>query len=232
MGYVVLSDGYCLKGYPLFPGGIAPYARSFNLFSCQYKINHSGGLCWENFSMRVAIIVMTLAIVGLYLTTAVRDDAIVMHSSIKTRSTGDAFPETGGLALVADDEVPPLPEERSERTSSKTTKVVIIGEQMDPDDPSLWPQTKNIQASSIGEPMDPDGPWVWPPANSSGSINIGEFMDPDDPLIGPRTKSTEFINIGESMDPDDPLIWPYTKSIEIINLGEPMDPDDPFILPR
>ena len=39
--------------------------------------------------------------------------------------------------------------------------VINIGEPMDPDDPSTWPQPENIEVINIGEPMDPDDPSTW-----------------------------------------------------------------------
>ena len=59
--------------------------------------------------------------------------------------------------------------------------VINIGEPMDPDDPSTWPQPENTEVINIGEPMDPDDPSTWPQAENTEVINIGEPMDPDDP---------------------------------------------------
>ena len=85
--------------------------------------------------------------------------------------------------------------------------VINIGEPMDPDDPSTWPQPENTEVINIGEPMDPDDPSTWPQPESTEVINIGEPMDPDDPSTWPQPESTEVINIGEPMDPDDPSTW-------------------------
>ena len=105
--------------------------------------------------------------------------------------------------------------------------VINIGEPMDPDDPSTWPQPENTEVTNIGEPMDPDDPSTWPQPESTEVINIGEPMDPDDPSTWPLPETTEVINIGEPMDPDDPTTWPQSEKTEVINIGEPMDPDDP-----
>ena len=39
--------------------------------------------------------------------------------------------------------------------------VINIGEPMDPDDPSTWPQPENTEIINIGEPMDPGDPYTW-----------------------------------------------------------------------
>ena len=39
--------------------------------------------------------------------------------------------------------------------------VINIGEPMDPDDPSTWPQPESTEVINIGEPMDPDDPSTW-----------------------------------------------------------------------
>ena len=106
-------------------------------------------------------------------------------------------------------------------------QVINIGEPMDPDDPSTWPQPENTEVINIGEPMDPDDPSTWPQSENTEVINIGEPMDPDDPSTWPQPESTEVINIGEPMDPDDPSTWLQPENAEVINIGEPMDPDDP-----
>ncbi len=106
--------------------------------------------------------------------------------------------------------------------------VINIGEPMDPDDPSTWPQPGSNEVSNIGEPMDPDDPSTWPQPENTELINIGEPMDPDDPSTWPQPENTEAINIGEPMDPDDPSIWPQPDTTEVINIGEPMNPDEPF----
>ena len=85
--------------------------------------------------------------------------------------------------------------------------VINIGEPMDPDDPSTWPQPENTEVMNIGEPMDPDDPSTWPQSENAEVINIGEPMDPDDPFTWPQPENTEVINIGEPMDPDDPSMW-------------------------
>ena len=85
--------------------------------------------------------------------------------------------------------------------------VINIGEPMDPDDPSTWPQPENTEVINIGEPMDPDDPSTWPQPENTEVINIGEPMDPDDPSTWPQPENTEVINIGEPMDPDDPSTW-------------------------
>ena len=106
-------------------------------------------------------------------------------------------------------------------------RVINIGEPMDPDDPSTWPQSENTEVINIGEPMDPDDPSTWPQSENTEVINIGEPMDPDDPSIWLQPENNEVINIGEPMDPDDPYTWPQSENTEVINIGEPMDPDDP-----
>ena len=62
-----------------------------------------------------------------------------------------------------------------------TDSVINIGEPMDLDDPSTWPQPENTEVINIGEPMDPDDPSTWPEPENTEVINIGEPMDPDDP---------------------------------------------------
>ena len=106
-------------------------------------------------------------------------------------------------------------------------EVINIGEPMDPDDPSTWPQPENTEVINIGEPMDPDDPSTWPQPENTEVINIGEPMDPDDPSTWPQPENTEVINIGEPMDRDDPSTWPQSENTEVINIGKPMDPDDP-----
>ena len=86
-------------------------------------------------------------------------------------------------------------------------EVINIGEPMDPDDPSTWPQPENTEVINIGEPMDPDDPSTWPQPENTEVINIGEPMDPDDPSTWPQPENTAVINIGEPMDPDDPSTW-------------------------
>ena len=67
--------------------------------------------------------------------------------------------------------------------------------------------TDEDQVINIGEPMDPDDPSTWPQPENNEVINIGEPMDPDDPSTWPQFENTEVINIGEPMDPDDPSTW-------------------------
>jgi hypothetical protein len=126
----------------------------------------------------------------------------------------------------------PLPAEpRGQLTveSTETVDTVInIGEPMDPDDPSTWPQSDGTEVINIGEPMDPDDPSTWPQSDSTEVINIGEPMDPDDSSTWPRLDNTEVINIGEPIDPDDPYTGPQLDDTEVINIGEPMDPLDPY----
>ena len=119
----------------------------------------------------------------------------------------------------------PVPQPESAEDSEDG--VINIGEPMDPDDPSTWPQPENTEVINIGEPMDPDDPSTWPQPENTEVINIGEPMDPDDPSTWPQPENTEVINIGEPMDPDDPSTWPQPENTEVINIGEPMDPDDP-----
>ena len=94
------------------------------------------------------------------------------------------------------------------------------------------PDENDSRVINIGEPMDPDDPSTWPQSDSTEVINIGEPMDPDDPSTWPQSESTEVINIGEPMDPDDPSTWPRSDSNEVINIGLPMDPDDPSTWPQ
>ena len=120
----------------------------------------------------------------------------------------------------------PIPQS-SATDPGQDDRVINIGEPMDPDDPSTWPQPENTEVINIGEPMDPDDPSTWPQPENNEVINIGEPMDPDDPSTWPQSENTEVINIGEPMDPDDPSTWPQPENTEVINIGEPMDPDDP-----
>ena len=134
------------------------------------------------------------------------------------QARGDKSDETPTTAPSAD---------ADDALAPDTDGVINIGEPMDPDDPSTWPQPENTEVINIGEPMDPDDPSTWPQRESTEVINIGEPMDPDDPSTWPQPENTEVINIGEPMDPDDPSTWPQRESTEVINIGEPMDPDDP-----
>ena len=122
---------------------------------------------------------------------------------------------------------PSVVERSDEFDGDDKDRVINIGEPMDPDDPSTWPQSESTEVINIGEPMDPDDPSTWPQSESTEVINIGEPMDPDDPSTWPQSESTQVINIGEPMDPDDPYTWPQSENTEVINIGEPMDPDDP-----
>ena len=141
-------------------------------------------------------------------------------SGLGESSSGDyAMPDAEGSALVPIESEAPVPDDRDQ--------VINIGEPMDPDDPSTWPQPENTEVINIGEPMDPDDPSTWPQPENTEVINIGEPMDPDDPSTWPQPENTEVINIGEPMDPDDPSTWPQPENTEVINIGEPMDPDDP-----
>ena len=99
-------------------------------------------------------------------------------------------------------------------------------------DITATPDQNDSRIINIGEPMDPDDPSTWPQSDSTEVINIGEPMDPDDPSTWPKSDSTEVINIGEPMDPDDPSKWPQSESTEVINIGPPMDPDDPSTWPQ
>ena len=110
--------------------------------------------------------------------------------------------------------------------------VISIGEPMDPDDPSTWPQSETTEVINIGEPMDPDDHSTWPQSDSTEVINIGEPMDPDDPSTWLQADNFKVINIGEPMNPDDPSTWPQSESTEVINIGPPMDPDDPSTWPQ
>ena len=135
-----------------------------------------------------------------------------------SQAGGDESDETSTTApsTDADDSLEP-----------DTDGVINIGEPMDPDDPSTWPQPENTEVINIGEPMDPDDPSTWPQPENTEVINIGEPMNPDDPSTWPQPENTEVINIGEPMDPDDPSTWPQPENTEVINIGEPMDPDNP-----
>lgn len=120
----------------------------------------------------------------------------------------------------------PTPVPQPDSAEGSEDGVINIGEPMDPDDPSTWPQPETTEVINIGEPMDPDDPSTWPQPDSTEVINIGEPMDPDDPSTWPQLENTEVINIGEPIDPDDPSTWPPLENTEVINIGEPMDPDD------
>ena len=120
----------------------------------------------------------------------------------------------------------PTPVPQPDSAEGSEDGVINIGEPMDPDDPSTWPQPETTEVINIGEPMDPDDPSTWPQPDSTEVINIGEPMDPDDPSTWPQLENTEVINIGEPIDPDDPSTWPPPENTEVTNIGEPMDPDD------
>ena len=93
--------------------------------------------------------------------------------------------------------VEPEPEAESSTGMTPRPEVVPASEAEPADDGVI----------NIGEPMDPDDPSTWPQSESTEVINIGEPMDPDDPSTWPEPESTEVINIGEPMDPDDPSTW-------------------------
>ena len=142
-----------------------------------------------------------------------------------------AIPDEGGNAMDQPARMDQSQDSTPGSEGADKDKVINIGEPMDPDDPSTWPQPESTEVINIGEPMDPDDPSTWPQPENTEVINIGEPMDPDDPSTWPQPESTEVINIGEPMDPDDPTTWPQTESTEVINIGEPMDPDDPSTWP-
>ena len=137
--------------------------------------------------------------------TAPEDNGNAVAESVRTDQSKDSAPVSEGADIET---------------------VINIGEPMDPDDPSTWPQPENTEVINIGEPMDPDDPSTWPQPENTEVINIGEPMDPDDPSTWPQPENTEVINIGEPMDPDDPSSWPQSENTEVIKIGEPMDPDD------
>ena len=115
-------------------------------------------------------------------------------------------PEPEGESLM--ERAPPSEVPAAFETKPADGDVINIGEPMDPDDPSSWPQPENIEVINIGEPMDPDDPLTWPQPESTEVTNIGEPIHPDDPSTWPQPEDTEVINIGEPMDPDDPSTWP------------------------
>ena len=129
---------------------------------------------------------------------------------------------------VSPGSVPPVSAEHQAEATETLTDVVSP-----PSQPQVVEPTDelggddNDRVINIGEPMDPDDLSTWPQSESTEVINIGEPMDPDDPSTWPQSENTEVINIGEPMDPDDPYTWPQPDSTEVINIGEPMDPDDP-----
>ncbi|MDA9711464.1 hypothetical protein N9U42_03755 [Luminiphilus sp.] len=139
-------------------------------------------------------------------------------SFIESEPEGESFME----------KVPPPKVPATFETKPVDGVVINIGEPMDPDDPSTWPQPENTEVINIGEPMDPDDPSTWPQPENTEVINIGEPMDPDDPSTWPQPENTEVINIGEPMDPDGPSTRPQPDTTEVINIGEPVNPDDPF----
>ena len=77
---------------------------------------------------------------------------------------------------------PTVIERTDELGGDDKDRVINIGEPMDPDDPSTWPQSERTEVINIGEPMDPGDPSTWPQSESAEVINIGEPMDPDDPV--------------------------------------------------
>jgi hypothetical protein len=113
-------------------------------------------------------------------------------------------------------------------------EVINIGEYMDPDDPSTWPQDENQEVVNIGEYMDPDDPSTWPVAENSEVVDIGEYMNPDDPSTWPVSADSDatVVNIGEYRDPDKPQFWPVEGDGEVVNIGEYLDPDDPSSWPQ
>ena len=122
-----------------------------------------------------------------------------------------------------------LPEPITTPTAKPTASELTGEAWLVPDDSNETAETGVI---NIGEPMDPDDPSTWPQSENTEVINIGEPMDPDDPSTWPQPENTEVINIGAPMDPDDPSTWPQSQNTEVTNIGEPMDPDDPSTWPR
>ena len=55
----------------------------------------------------------------------------------------------------------PTPVPQPDSAEGSADGVINIGEPMDPDDPSTWPQPENTEVINIGEPMDPDDPSTW-----------------------------------------------------------------------
>ena len=142
-------------------------------------------------------------------------DSADINASASTR-TSELAPEatsTEALEGVEWDELQrveipdPTPVPQPDSAEDSEDGVINIGEPMDPDDPSTWPQPENTEVINIGEPMDPDDPSTWPQSENTEVINIGEPMDPDDPYTWSQPENTEVINIGEPMDPDDPSTW-------------------------
>ena len=160
--------------------------------------------------MRFTIVVLVvLAVGGLYVATTDRDDAVSSPAPVVTPPTAGVLPEDENQTLVQSaDEVPLQSEEPAVGPSDKKPTVINIGEPMDPDDPSTWPQSENTEVINIGEPMDADDPSTWPQSENTEVVNIGEPMDPDDFYTWTQSDNIEVINIGEIMDADDPSTWP------------------------
>ena len=136
------------------------------------------------------------------------------------------MPENGGGAIAEPARMDQSQDSAPAVEGADKDRVINIGEPMDPDDPSTWPQPESTEVINIGEPMDPDDPSTWLQPENTEVINIGEPMDPDDPSTWLQPENTEVINIGEPMDPDDPSTWPQPENTEVINIGKPMDPDN------
>ena len=68
----------------------------------------------------------------------------------ESSSSDHAMPDAEGSTLAPIEAEAPATDDRDQ--------VINIGEPMDPDDPSTWPQPENTEVINIGEPMDPDDP--------------------------------------------------------------------------
>ena len=180
------------------------------------------------------LIVTVMLVLGMVVYVTTRESEQIPASLEPVIEATIAEPRTSAPeSAPMQDPLSPEPIEALTTDLPETEDTLInIGEPMDPNEPSTWPQTDNTEAINIGEPMDPDDPSTWPQSDSTEVINIGEPMDPDDPSTWPQPENTEVINIGEPMDPDNPYTWPSSDNTEVINIGEPMDPDDPYTWPR
>ena len=103
-------------------------------------------------------------------------------------------------------------------------RVYIIGEPVDPEDPSTWPPPENTEVFIIGEPVDPEDPSTWPPPENTEVFIIGDPVNPEDPSTWPPPENTEVFIIGDPVDPEDPIAWPTIGDEEVFIIGDPVDP--------
>ena len=72
-----------------------------------------------------------------------------------------AMPDDNGKAVVEPARMDQSQDSAPVSEGVDRDQVINIGEPMDPDDPSTWPQSETTEVINIGKPMDPDDPSTW-----------------------------------------------------------------------